>query len=240
MMISSVIFSICAACLTPVIVSGCHLRTVSPSGSNDTKSDPMQSQSNKRSDLVSSGVFDNNPIVLKAWLKFIEGGKYRAANAEDFKFSEAAKSKLWRMFEGGWHDRIDHPAITGNLNRRHGFKDLAIIVVDTEEKEPARFGVVIFNREPDNEQVASVHWLVRSRDLSTAMLSWHSNWPVMVFYDEDGSADPYYINWNENTRTYFLDKRQVGPDARPGRLREKSAETNISSRKTPNIGLVKQ
>jgi hypothetical protein len=173
--------------------------------------------------LIRSGLFDNNPTALTAWLKFIEDGKYRAAKGEDFKFSEAAKNKLRSMFEDEWYARINHPAITGNISRRHGFKDLAIIVVDTTRSDSTRFSVVIFNAESDNKQAPSVHWLLKSRDLSSGLLSWHSNWPVLVFYELDGSPDPYYINWNENTERYFLDKRQVGPGARAGRLREKSA-----------------
>jgi hypothetical protein len=203
------------------MVPGCYVRTITNSVNNDPRHLQAQSQSSKSPDLVHSGVFDNNPSVLKAWLKFIEGGQYRAAYADDFKFSEAAKSNLRGMFENEWYPRINHPAITGNINRRHGFKDLAVIVVDTKRQDPARFGLVIFNVESDKYQTASVHWLFRSRDLSTALLSWHSDWPVLVFYCEDGSSDPYYINWNEDERLYFLDKRQLGPGARAGKLRGK-------------------
>jgi hypothetical protein len=164
-----------------------------------------------------------NPVALKAWLTFIKSGKYRAANANDFNFSEAAKSRLRGMFEDGWYFQVNHPAITGNINRRLGFKDLAVIVIDTARSDSDRFSLVIFNVEPEKEKPPSVHWLFKNRDLSSAFLSWYSNWPVLVFYQQDGSADPYYINWNEHTKQYFLDKQQVGPDARPGRLREKGS-----------------
>lgn len=219
-MIVSLTISARAACLMFLIVSGCHVPSRSET---DSGPKPLQlpSQTTNSHDLINSGVFDNNPTALKAWLKFIEDGKYRAANGDDFKFSEAAKSKLRSMFEDQWYPRINHPAITGNINRRHEFKDLAVIVVDTERAGPARFGLVIFNVESNTEETISVHWLFRSHDLSSAILDWHSNWPVLVFYGEDGSSDPYYINWDNNSKRYFLDKRQVGPGARPGRLREK-------------------
>ena len=218
-MISNLITSICASCLMLLIVPGCHFRSISDPGSNDPKP-PVPAQSKESSDLLNSGVFDSNPQALKAWLKFIEDGRYRVADAKDFKFSEAAKGHLRNMFGDEWYPRINHPAITGNISRRHGFKDFAAMVIDSRKNDPARFGVVIFNVEPDKDDL-SVHWLFRDRDLSSAILDWFQNWPVLVFYQEDGSSDPYYLNWNENKKIYFLDKQQMGPDARAGRLREK-------------------
>jgi hypothetical protein len=212
-----------AVCLLLLMTPNCHFRTTresaAPQGSEPRSFD--SAQSSKSSDLINSGVFDSNPIALNAWLKLIQSGKYRAANANDFSFSGSAKSELRRMFEDEWYSRVNHPAITGNISRRHGFKDLAVIVIDTATSNSDRFSVVIFNAEPDNKQPPSVHWLQKNCDLSSALLSWHNNWPVLVFYKQDGSSDPYYANWNENTKQYFLDKQQIGPDARPGRLREK-------------------
>lgn len=205
-----------------LILPNCHLRRTGTEPATPRETKPLQTPSQSgKSDLINSGVFDTNPMALEAWLKFIEDGKYRAANGDDFKFHEAAKSELRSMFEDEWYSRINHPAISGNINRRHGFKDLAVIVVDTQRSDSGRFGVVIFNVEPDKKHTPSAHWLIRNRDLSSALLSWHSNWPVLVFYGEDGASDPYYINWNENTKEYYLDKRQLGPDPRAGRLREK-------------------
>src|SRR5687767_12040861 len=113
-----------------LIMSGCNFRATSestaPPGS-EPKS-PELAQSGQPSDLVNSGHFDVNPVALKAWLTFIESGKYRAANANDFNFSESAKSRLRSMFEDGWYFQVNHPAITGNINRRLDFKDLAVIV----------------------------------------------------------------------------------------------------------------
>ncbi len=209
-----------ALCLMLLLVPGCHVQSRTEAGSGPK---PLQlpSQTTKSHDLINSGIFDHNPTALKAWLSFIEDGKFRAAQGEDFKFSEPAKRELRSMFGDQWYPRINHPAITGNINRRHEFHDLAVIVVHTARNDPARFGLVIFNVEPNKEQTTSVHWLFQIRDLSTSLLSWHSNWPVLVFYAEDGSADPHYINWDDNAKRYFLDKRQVGPGARAGRLREK-------------------
>lgn len=216
----SLLTSARSACLLFLIVSGCNVRSTTEAGSNNPTPFQSPSQTNGTSDLINSGLFDNNPIALKAWLKFIEDGKHRAAKGEDFKFSEAEKSELRSMFEGEWYPRINHPALTGNISRRHGFKDLAIIVVDSTKSDSDRFSVVIFNAGREKRETPSVHWLQRNCDLSSALLSWHNNWPVLVFYRENGSSDPYYINWNENTKQYFLGKQQIGPDARPGRLRE--------------------
>lgn len=207
------------ACAIFLIMPGCHV----PSTSRNSDPRPLQAPSppNKFPDFINSGMFDDNPTALKAWLKFIEDGKYRAANGEDFKFSEPAKSELRSMFEDEWYHRVNHPAITGNISRQHGFKDLAVIVVDTARSSSDRFSVVIFNAEEDKNQTPSVRWLQKNHDLSSALLSWYNNWPLLVFYQQDGSSDPYYVNWNESTKQYFLDKQQIGPDARPGRLREK-------------------
>jgi hypothetical protein len=71
------------------------------------------------------------------------------------------------------------------------------------------------------ESTAPRTGLFRERDLSSALLSWHNNWPVLVFYNKDGSSDPYYINWDKKTKRYFLDKEQKGLDARKNsRLRD--------------------
>jgi hypothetical protein len=218
-MISNLITAARIACLMLLVLHACHSQNSNQPATSDAK--PVQVASpSAGTDLLTSGVFDDKPLVLKAWLDFIKDGHYRAAKGEDFKFSEAARSELWSMFQEQWYPRVNHPAITGNISRRNVSKDLAIIVVDNKKSDPARFGLVIFNLEPNGKET-SFHWLFRNRDLSTALLSWYSNWPVLVFYQEDGSADPYYINWNVSTKSYFLDKAQVGPGSRPGRLKEK-------------------
>ena len=212
------------ACLFSLVMYSCQFRL--PTDTRATQLSVPTSvatpQTSKPSGLIDSGVFDNNSSALEAWKKFIESGKYRAATANDFNFSDLAKNHLRDMFEEGWYARVDHPAITGNISRRHGFKDLAVIVVDASRSDSNRFSVVIFDFEPDNKETTSVHWLLRDRNLSSAILSWHANWPVLVFYHQDGSSDPYYINWNEATKAYFLDKEQIGPDARPARLRDRA------------------
>ena len=212
------------ACLILLVLPSCRFGGMNGTTNNDRNSVQKPAQTNKSPDLIDSGVFDNNRPMLQSWIEFIQDGKYRAANGNDFKFSEAAKEKLRSLFEDGWYARVNHPAITGNIQRLHGFKDLAVIVVDNERNDIDKFGLVIFNTEPDDGKT-SVHWLIRDRDLSSAILSWHSNWPVLVFYGEDGSSDPYYVNWNASTKTYFLDKQQVGPDARPGRLHKKEQKS---------------
>lgn len=104
------------ACLMFLILSGCNFRATSESAAlpGSEPKTPEPPQSGNTSDLVNSGHFDMNPVALKAWLTFIESGKYRAANATDFKFSEPAKSRLRSMFEDGADFQINHPAITGN------------------------------------------------------------------------------------------------------------------------------
>ena len=167
----------------------------------------------QRADFLHSGIFDRNPKALEAWLRFVGEGKYRVANADDFAFSDASKKELQELFGEMWYPRINHPAISGNISRKDWFYDLAVIVVDTTRTDPRKFGLIIFN-VPKETGTTSAHWLFRERDLSSALLSWHSNWPVIVFYHIDGSSDPLYINWNQKTEEYFLDKEQKDKDAR--------------------------
>ncbi|MEK6281594.1 MAG: hypothetical protein AABN95_14665 [Acidobacteriota bacterium] len=175
--------------------------------------------------FLHSGIFEKNPKALAAWLSFIKDGTYRAAHAEDFQFSQAAKNELQGMFGEMWYPRINHPAITGNISRQDWFYDLAVIVVDTKRTDARRFGLVVFNVPKEGKAPPDPHWLLRERDLSSALLSWHSNWPVLVFYGADGSADPYYINWEKRRQRYFLDKEQRGPDARGNtRLRDRDRQ----------------
>lgn len=181
------------------------------SGSGSVLQQPANS--GQTTDFLHSGIFDTNPEALGAWLSFIKDGRYRVASLGDFKFSDAAKEQLKEMFGKMWYSRIDHPAISGNIAREYGSKDLAVIVVDTKSLDSSRFGLVIFN-VTQGASSPSAQWLFRERDLSSALLSWHSNWPVLVFYKGDGSSDPYYINWNKKTQRYFLGKDQKGLDAR--------------------------
>lgn len=188
------------------------------------RENPVQqpARSDQTPDFLHSGIFDTNREALESWLTFIKDGKYRVASGGDFKISDAAQEELKKMFGKMWYPRINHPAISGNIAREYGSKDLAVIVVDTTRNDSGRFGLVIFN-VPEDGKSASTQWLFRERDLSSALLSWHSNWPVLVFYNKDGSSDPYYINWDKKTQRYFLDKEQKGLDARENsRLRDGS------------------
>ncbi len=167
-------------------------------------------------DFLHAGFFDNNKQALEAWQSFTKNGKYRIATRDDFSFSQTAIDALKKSFGNTWDSRISYPAIVGMIARHAGTsKDLAVIVVDSERSDPNRFGLVVFNVDK-NEKTASIHWLLQGRNLSTSILSWHSNWPVIVFYDKDGNVDPYYMNWDQRDQRYSLGKEQKGPDAREG------------------------
>src|SRR5260370_28158149 len=111
-------------------------------------------------DFLHSGLFDNNPKGLEAWLSFTKDGKCRVSNASDFAFSEASKSELREMFGEMWYPRSNHPAISGVISRRDWFFDLAVIIVDTSRSDANRFGLVVFN-VPKEGGLPSTHWLFR-------------------------------------------------------------------------------
>jgi hypothetical protein len=212
----SVITTFLLACL--LVFDGC-VSTRSDLSRSVTGDKPQTSpqqqpaKSDQTPDFLHSGIFDTDRQALEAWVTFIKDGRYRVASGVDFGFSNAAQKELEEMFGKVWYPRINHPAISGNIAREYGSKDLAVIVIDTTRSDASRFGLIIFN-VPENGKPVSKHWLFRERDLSSALLSWHNNWPVLVFYNKDGSSDAYYINWDKKTKRYFLDKEQKGLDAR--------------------------
>ncbi len=95
---------------------------------------------------------------LQAWRALTLDGRYRVANADDFAFSEASKLKLQQMFgKDSWYQRINYPAVTGDISRENWFYDLAVIVIDTTWSDAGRFGMVIFNVPKDGKH-SSAHW----------------------------------------------------------------------------------
>lgn len=175
-----------------------------------------QETSDQSEDDVISSIFYDKPQMLQAWQRFSEDGKYRLARPEDFNFSQAAKERLSK-YDSMWFKRTKYPYIFGDIARANSSTDLALIVVDTSKHTLDRFRIVIFNTTGPNT-IPTSHWLLRGHDLSTSILGWAGNWPSLSRYNEDGSVESFFINWDKQHRVYNIDKEQKGPGGRKGKL----------------------
>lgn len=153
--------------------------------------------------MSASGFFNGTPAGEKeAWRLFTKDGQYRAARADDFQLPEAAKK-----VQGVDLDKaISHPYIGGDINHDNDYNDFAVIVVDTQRDDAARFGLVIFTQSANGKGHYEPHWLYRERDLSRTVLEWWSGGLAVREYREDGTYQYCYVNWNRQARAFSCDK----------------------------------
>ena len=137
-------------------------------------------------------------MAYDAWRRFVEGGRYRAAGASDFRFSAAAIEK------GGIDLRrwAEFPIVNGVFNEDHKARDAAIIVVDMARNDPERFGVIIFHDIDDPSTPYQPHWLYRERDLSETVLGWSRDGLSLREYREDGTSTLCRVRWDKQRKEY--------------------------------------
>lgn len=145
-----------------------------------------------------TGLWEYNKALAAAWQAFTKDGRYRFAQPEDFRFSEATKKSL-RGGEVTWRRSVTEPYDTWCS----GF---VAIVVDTTRADNNRFGVIYFpegyrGKEPT---VGKPYWLVRNRDLSSASLTRASCHQWLLVYGEDGTEKSHYLQFNKKMGKYYF------------------------------------
>ena len=158
-------------------------------------------------------IFRDKPQVIEAWRRFNEKGNYRMARFSDFQFSKAAIGRM-SGYDNLWREKLDQPYIFGDITRLGRSSDLAMIVIDQATEDPNRkFGLIVFNANADRS-LSAAKWGLRDHSLSTTKLGWAGNWPAVFKYGPDGHLERLFINWNPHTKTYSIDKEQIGVGAR--------------------------
>lgn len=184
----------CCCCTAVPSVNREDQRGTSQANSNTSASDDK---------LIASGFFNATPEEEKeAWLLFTKSRQYRVAGENDFHLPEAAKKNR----SGDLDRAIEHPFVGGDINHDGAYNDFAVIVVDTTKNEADRFGVVIFNQQATRKGSYETHWLYRQQDLSKTVMEWWSGGLAIDRYNEDGSYQSCYVNWNGRLKTYTCDK----------------------------------
>jgi hypothetical protein len=127
-------------------------------------------------------------VVGQVWRRLIQDGRYRLANANDFRFPEwAVKRQLLPQ-----RDDIEVPFIATPIG-------YAAIVVNTTRDDEQRFGLVILTTDEaakeGAEQKNVIHWFCRDKDLSRTAVGVSSGRVYLVRFEVDGRYISCDIGW---------------------------------------------
>ena len=129
----------------------------------------------------------------QAWERFLQSGRYRLAEPQDFTFSEAAKAAINKHKK--WQYLVTEPYQFWCM----GF---VAIVVDTTKTGNNRFGLICFPEEGLENIVQKPYWLLVNEDLSKAILSRASCHHWVLEYADDGTEKGRYLNFDKRRNTY--------------------------------------
>jgi hypothetical protein len=156
-------------------------------------------------DLVNKGYLNGLQNEAKpSWLKFIKSGKYRIANKNDFNIPK------WVINSLGGSDiekAISSAFIGGDINHDGKFNDFAVIVINKRIGSPDKFSLVIFNEPEEANQLYSVNWLFKDKDLSRTVMSWWSGGLSITKYEENGESHYWYVNWDKINKIYRCERK---------------------------------
>lgn len=173
--------------------------------SDTTKNAVVQQQSTSANESPTHNTNDplspemSKTVVGQVWRRFIQDGRYRLANASDFRFPEwAVKRQLLPQ-----RDEIEVPFIATPIG-------YAAIVVNTNRDDEQRFGLVILTTDEaakeGAEQKNVIHWFCRDKDLSRTAVGVSSGRVYLVRFEADGRYISCDIGWDANKRKFVCDK----------------------------------
>jgi hypothetical protein len=213
--------------ITAFIFSGCvssaskHNQTSHVEASNIS---PLQSAGADRLGCIEKDRY--SPTGLrKAWRSFIADGRYRIAREDDFSLPDIAIAKrleqrikdmrergvsndeeerrLEKYVRDQYHQRTVCPVMgAGDFNHDGQWYDLAVIIVDTTRIGLDRFGLLIFNRQKNDDETYIPHWLYKNRDLSKTVLNAIRDDLIITELREDGSMVSCLVKWNIKQNSY--------------------------------------
>jgi hypothetical protein len=120
-------------------------------------------------------------------------GRYRIAREDDFSLPDIAIAK--RLAE-----RTVCPVGPGDFNHDGKWYDLAVIIVDTTRVGLDRFGLVIFNRQKNDDETYVPYWLYKNHDLSKTVLNGIKDDLTVAELREDGSMVSCHVKWGYKTK----------------------------------------
>jgi len=143
--------------------------------------------------------------MTEAWKQFIADGRYCVPGAQEFRIPEAAMADPYR--KAGLKGTVKHPYGWGDFNKDLLSQDFVTFVVDKTKETPDRFGIVIFNEPREKGDIPQPHWVLRDQDLSRSTLDGGSGMFIISTYNEDGSSEGCYVNWDAGKESYSCDEK---------------------------------
>jgi hypothetical protein len=191
---------------TLLLNSGCNAPQSAPAVEQQVApqiaTTPAQQASETAPESMPKGLFDQDPKGMEAWLRFTADGRYRMARSNDFQIPQAVmKEHLGDPFFTNTFAYVG-----GDFNRDGHLMDRAFIVVDTTTTGRKHFGLIVFNAPPDENSLPSVHWVLKTRDLSKSVLSAATNVLSLTEYHQDGTEDVFHVRWHKNREDYSCEK----------------------------------
>lgn len=153
-------------------------------------------------ELMPKGLFDQDPRGAEAWQQFTQDGRYRVARSDDFQIPELVMRE--HLNDPFFTNKFSY--VGGDFNRDGRQMDRAFIVVDTTTTVEERFALIVFNAPTDDKSLPSVHWVLKTRDLSKSVLSAATDVLSLTEYHEDGAGDVCHVRWNKNQDQYSCEK----------------------------------
>lgn len=143
--------------------------------------------------------------MTEAWKRFVADGRYCIPSAQLFRIPVAAMTDPHRKvsLEG----TVRHPYGWGDFNKDLLSQDFVAFVIDKTKEPPHRFGMVIFNEPGEKSEVPHLHWVFKDRDLSRSTLDGGSGIFIISTYNEDGTSEGCYVNWNGMEKSYSCDEK---------------------------------
>ena len=141
-----------------------------------------------------------------AWRDLTQGGRYRWAGPEDFRFPDWAKQRYSSDLERA----AKSPIQEGHIKHDYGSNEAALIIVDTSIADWNRYSIIIFSEPGQESAGGEVTWLFRDRDLSRVQLGWSNGDTLGISeYQEDGSYRHCFVQWNKKRRAYSCDLKKI-------------------------------
>ena len=190
----------CGLALLIVINYTCHnastmSRPASPMPTKAIEATPTQ-ESKRDDPFIGFLLQEKLDWMAEAWRQFTANGRYRMAHAEDFALEV--------------RDEMQYPYERTAISHDGGYDDFAIVVVDTTQNNPERFGLVVFNAPKNGEIAPAPRWVYRNKDLSRMVIRKWSGGIILSQYQNTGSQESCYLNWNKLQQKYSCDKEYNG------------------------------
>ena len=161
--------------------------------------------SNAPHDPVTDGWMQG--ATARAWQALTQGGRYRWAGQDDFRFPDWAQQQQSRL---DVERAMRTPIQAGHIKGSYGSIEVALIVVDTTRPDWNRYGIVIISERRKKPQKLEIEWLFRNKDLSRVQLNWSSGDTLGIAeYGDDGLRRHCFVKWDAKKRRYLCDLRQV-------------------------------